>query len=79
MQRPQTLLDPSAFQQQQFQHMLNAASMEHQTHASQLNSFHPPLMNHQMPGAMMNGVNGLQVQQVSITLFTTFYLRRVFN
>lgn len=62
--RPQTLLDPNAFHHQQFQHMLNA-SMEHHTHAGQLNSFHPPLMNHQMQGAVMNGVNGLQVPQVS--------------
>lgn len=62
--RPQTLLDPNAFHQQHFQHMLNA-SMDHHTHAGQMNSYHPQMMNHQMPGTVMNGVGGLQVQQVS--------------
>lgn len=62
--RPQTLLDPNAFHQQHFQHMLNA-SMDHHNHGGQLNSFHPPLMNHQMQGQVMNGVGGLQVPQVN--------------
>lgn len=78
VQRPQTLLDPNAFHQQHFQHMLNAG-MDHHQHAGQLNSYHPPIMNHQMPGTVMNGVGGLQVQVRIIRCFVRFwcYVRRV--
>lgn len=44
--------------------MFNAGMEQH--HNNQLNSYHP-LMNHQMQAPHMNGVGGMQVQQVLIT------------
>lgn len=63
--RPTTLLAAThAYHQQHLQHNMFNASME-QHHNNQLNSYHP-LMNHQMQAPHMNGVGGMQVQQVII-------------
>lgn len=51
--------------------------MDHHTHASQLNSYHPQLMNHQIQGPVMNGVGGLQVPQV--IFFFAIIKFQVFN
>lgn len=66
--RPQSLLDPSTnlFHQQQFQHILSS-NMDL--------SFHPPMMNHQMQGAVMNGVGGLQIPQVEFDIRNNHTLR----
>lgn len=66
--RPQTLLDPNAFHQQHFQHMMNT-NMDQHHHAAAAaaaaagQQYHPQIMN-QMQAPVMNGVNSLQVQQV---------------
>lgn len=66
-------MDPAShsYHQQHLQHMLNAAAaaaaaaaaggME-QHHPGQLNSYHPQIMNHQMQGPV---INGMQVQVIN--------------
>ena len=55
--------------------------MEQHHHNNQINSYHPQLMNPQMQNPHMNGVGGMQVQQVNkvyiLTLNIIFEIYRI--